>query len=238
MTDAPPILEIHGLIKTWRDAARPEPVLNGVDLAVAPGELLAIVGRSGSGKTTLLSVMGGLDRDYRGHVRVLGRDLQKLSDRELSALRNRSIGFVFQFHHLLPHLTCLENVLVPWHFGDRLSAREAGERAASALERVGLPDVGGRRPSQLSGGEQQRVAIARALFFGPPLLLCDEPTGSLDRRSGEVVLDLFEELSARDGVTVVIISHEAWIARRARRVVRVADGRLTDAGAETVEDVG
>jgi ABC-type lipoprotein export system ATPase subunit len=233
-----PVLEIRGLVKTWRDAARPAPVLGGVDLAVAPGELLAVVGRSGSGKTTLLSIVGGLDRDYQGLVRVLGRDLAALSDRELSAFRNRSIGFVFQFHHLLPHLTCLENVLLPWHFGDRLAPHEATERAAWALERVGLPDVAGRRPNLLSGGEQQRVAIARALLFQPPLLLCDEPTGSLDRLAGERVVALFEELNARDGTTIVVISHEAWIARRARRVVRVADGRLADSDAASAEEVG
>jgi ABC-type lipoprotein export system ATPase subunit len=238
MTGALPVIEIRGLVKSYRDAARPEPVLKGVDLVVTAGELVAVVGRSGSGKTTLLSVVGGLDRDYGGQVRVLGNDLHALSDRALSALRNRSIGFVFQFHHLLPHLTCLENVLVPWHFGDRLSAREAGERAAWALDRVGLPDVGGRRPGQLSGGEQQRVAIARALLFQPALLLCDEPTGSLDRRSGERVVELFEELNGRDGTTIVIISHETWIAKRARRVVRVADGRLAESDAASVEEVG
>jgi putative ABC transport system ATP-binding protein len=238
MTDARPVLEVQGLVKSWRDAARPEPVLDGACLTVASGELVAVVGRSGSGKTTLLSIVGGLDRDYRGQVRVLGRDLATLSDRELSAFRNRSMGFVFQFHHLLPHLTCHENVLLPWHFGDRLTPKEADERAAWALERVGLPDVGGRRPGQLSGGEQQRVAIARALLFQPPLLLCDEPTGSLDRRAGERVFALFEELNARDGVTIVVISHEAWIARRARRVVRVADGRLAESDAASVEEVG
>jgi putative ABC transport system ATP-binding protein len=238
MTTAQPILEVRGLVKSWRDAARPEPVLNGVELVVNAGELVAVVGRSGSGKTTLLSVVGGLDRDYQGQVRVLGQELRALSDRALSALRNRSIGFVFQFHHLLPHLTCLENVLVPWHFGDRLTPREAADRAAWALDRVGLPDVADRRPSQLSGGEQQRVAIARALLFQPPLLLCDEPTGSLDRRASERVFTLFEELNARDGVTVVIISHEAWIARRVRRVVRVADGRLAESDAASVEEVG
>jgi len=238
MTDAGAVIEVRGLVKTYRDAARPEPVLNGVDVVVAASELLAVVGRSGSGKTTLLSVVGGLDRDYQGEVRVLGQDLHALSDRALSALRNRSLGFVFQFHHLLPHLTCLENVLVPWHFGNRLSAREANDRAAWALERVGLPDVGSRRPGQLSGGEQQRVAIARALLFQPPLLLSDEPTGSLDRRAGERVLELFEELNARDGMTVVIISHEGWIAKRARRVVRVEDGRLVESDAQSVEEVG
>ena len=228
------MIELCHVRKTYHDAPGGQAALRGVDLRVPREQLCGVVGRSGSGKTTLLNIIGGLDRAYEGDARVAGQELHSLSDQELSRFRNRTMGFVFQFHNLLPHLSCEENVLLPAHFAPTKADKGAGngrswaslrQRAHWALERVGLPDVLARRPSQLSGGEQQRVAIARALLFEPPLLLGDEPTGSLDRRSGERVIDLFEELN-RDGTTVVLITHEAWVAERMRQLVRVDDGKI------------
>jgi ABC-type lipoprotein export system ATPase subunit len=223
-----PMIEVQGLTKHYRDAARDAPVLHDLSLTIPRGALVSIVGRSGSGKTTLLNVIGGLDRDWSGQVRVDGQALASLSDRRISALRNRTIGFVFQFHNLLMHLSCEENVLLPAHFaaGGVTSALKA--RARWALERVGLPGVGPRRPTRLSGGEQQRVAVARAILFQPALMLCDEPTGSLDKQSSEQVVGLFEELSREDGTTVVVVTHEEWVAARTGRVVRVTEGRVVE----------
>jgi putative ABC transport system ATP-binding protein len=222
---AGPLIQVRNLTKAYHEDSERRTVLAGVDLTVQARELVAIRGRSGSGKTTLLNLLGGLDRDYTGSVAVSGRELHALSDRELSALRNRFIGFVFQFHNLLPHLTCQENVALPWHFA-RQGGFDLGERVRWALERVGLPGVARRLPSQLSGGEQQRVAIARAILFAPPLLLTDEPTGSLDRASGERVLSVFEELNREDGTTVVLVTHEDWVAARMQRVVTVDEGKV------------
>jgi len=223
---AVPLIQVSGLTKAYREDSARRTVLDGVDLTVGAGELMAIRGRSGSGKTTLLNLLGGLDRDYRGTVALSGRELHTLSDGELSALRNRFIGFVFQFHNLLMHLTCEENVALPWYFA-RGAGFDLGERVRWALERVGLPGVERRRPGQLSGGEQQRVAIARAILFAPPLLLTDEPTGSLDRASGERVLSVFEELNRADGTTVVLVTHEDWVAARMQRVVTVDQGKVS-----------
>ena len=238
------MIDLRHVRKTYDDAPGGQAALRGVDLHIPEGELCGVIGRSGSGKTTLLNIIAGLDRAYEGDARVSGQELHSLSDSELSRFRNRTMGFVFQFHNLLAHLSCEENVLLPAYFAPATPRGIAGaargsdtswatlrQRAHWALERVGLPDVLSRRPSQLSGGEQQRVAIARALLFEPPLLLGDEPTGSLDRRSGERVIDLFEELN-RDGMTVVLITHEAWIAERMRQLVRVGDGKILPADSQ------
>lgn len=217
---------IHDLRKVYRDHSREVTALDGVRLAVGPGEFVAVTGRSGSGKTTLLNVLGGLDRDYTGSVRLDGRDLAHLRDREVSDLRNRGIGFVFQAFHLLAHLTVLENVTLPALFGGVTQGAGAVDRALAALERVGLRDKAGVRPTRLSAGERQRVAIARAILNRPRLLLCDEPTGNLDEGTGAVVLGIFRELNERDGTTLVIATHSPQVAGAAGRRVALEAGRV------------
>jgi putative ABC transport system ATP-binding protein len=214
-----------------RDVARVYPrgtaevvALAGVSLDVREGEKLAIMGPSGSGKTTLLSILGCLDRPTRGEHVFAGRRVDALSDDELSRLRNRSIGFVFQSFHLIPHLTVAENVETPLLY-EGAPVAEWRPRAQRALERVGLAARRDHRPSELSGGEAQRAAIARALVTSPRLLLADEPTGNLDSATGEEIAALLDELHAR-GTTVVIVTHNEALARRAGRVVRLRDGRV------------
>lgn len=199
-------------------------VLDGVDLQVAAGEFVAIVGRSGSGKSTLLHVLGGLDSGFTGEVEVAGTKLSRLSDEALSRFRNEAVGFVFQSFHLVQGLSALDNVLLPAAF----SAGEGGgdAQAREALARVGLADKAGRLPSQLSGGERQRVAIARALFNRPKVLLCDEPTGNLDAQTADEVIALFQRLNA-EGLTIVAVTHEDRLREAARRVVTLVDGRLS-----------
>jgi putative ABC transport system ATP-binding protein len=208
-----------------------EPVLRGISLEVVAGELVSLIGRSGSGKSTLLHVIGGLDRRYRGRARVLGEDLAALSDAELSRFRNRRVGFVFQQFHLLDHLRCVENVMLPWYFERGVSAALARQRSLEALDRVGIADQAHKLPGELSGGQKQRVAIARALYHRPSLLLADEPTGNLDSETGQHIIELFADLN-KDGLTEIIVTHEDRVSRAARRVVRLTDGRIVvDAGA-------
>jgi putative ABC transport system ATP-binding protein len=214
-----------------RDVARVYPrgagevvALAGVSLDVRDGEKLAIMGPSGSGKTTLLSILGCLDRPSRGEHLFDGRRVEALSDDELSRLRNRSIGFVFQAFHLIPQLTVAENVETPLLY-EGAPAAEWRPRALRSLERVGLAARADHRPSELSGGEAQRAAIARALVTEPRLLLADEPTGNLDSATGEEIAALLDELHAR-GRTVVLVTHNETLARRAQRVVRLRDGRV------------
>ena len=217
-------LELRSVTKRYppRDGAPAQDLLRGVDLEVPRGDFVAIEGQSGSGKSTLLHLIGGLDRDFGGTLRVLGEELRALDDAQLSGLRNRGIGFVFQAFNLLPQLTALENVLLPEAFGE---LADAPARARAALEQVGLGHQAGARPAQLSGGERQRVAIARALLLQPPLLLCDEPTGNLDARTGEGIIDLFRALH-RAGSTLLIVTHEVRVSRAATRVLLLRDGRL------------
>jgi putative ABC transport system ATP-binding protein len=210
--DPPPIVALR------------EVALAGVSLEVGAGEKLAIMGPSGSGKTTLLSILGCLDRPTRGEYRFDGRRVEALDDDELSRLRNRSIGFVFQAFHLIPQLTVAENVETPLLYeGGALT--EWRPRALAALEQVGLADRADHRPAELSGGEAQRAAIARALVTSPRVLLADEPTGNLDTRTGEEIANLLDELHGRGG-TVVLVTHNEALARRAERVVRLRDGRI------------
>lgn len=207
-----------------------DPVLRGASLQIDRGELLALVGRSGSGKSTLLSVLGGLDREYQGRVMLFGQDLAALSDGALSQLRNEHIGFVFQSFHLLDHLSALENVLLPNAFASApLSQSAARERAREALSRVDLADRENARPPELSGGQKQRVALARALFFRPPLLLCDEPTGNLDVATGRRIIDLFATLNQREGLSLLLVTHEPRVAAVATRVLRIAAGQIVHA---------
>jgi putative ABC transport system ATP-binding protein len=197
----------------------------GVTFRVDHGDYVAIVGSSGSGKSTLLNLLGALDRPTSGQVLYAGQDVRLMSDAELAALRNGSIGFVFQSFHLLPRLTALDNVQLPLVYRST-SVRERRERGLEALAAVGLADRVDHRPTELSGGQQQRVAIARALVTEPPLLLADEPTGNLDTRTGQEVMGLLEDLHDDRGVAVVVITHEAEIARRATRRIELRDGLI------------
>ena len=210
-------LEAQSLSKTYRDAEVPVVVFSGLDLEVERGEMLAIVGPSGIGKSTLLHLIGGLDRPDSGKVRVDDRDVTAMSSDELARFRNRSVGFVFQFHHLLPEFSALENVAMPGWIGRR-PAGEALDRAAELLEELGLGARSRHFPNQLSGGEQQRVAIARALLADPLLFLADEPTGNLDLETSEKVFELMRECHNKRGLTSVIVTHNPELAGRCDRV--------------------
>jgi lipoprotein-releasing system ATP-binding protein len=214
-----------GVFKSYRDGERQVEVLRGVDLAIAGGEMVAIVGPSGSGKSTLLHLLGGLDRPDRGEVRVGAADLGRLSTPELAAFRNRTVGFVFQFHQLLPDFTALENVALPGRIAG-WSAAASERRAAALLDEVGLADRSTHFPSELSGGERQRAAICRALLLEPPLLLADEPTGNLDPENGERIFDLLLQLQARHGTTTVLVTHHPGLANRCARILALESGSV------------
>jgi lipoprotein-releasing system ATP-binding protein len=214
-----------GLRKTYADGVRRVEVLRGVDLAVEPGEMVAVVGPSGSGKSTLLHLLGALDRPDGGTIEIGGRPLAGLSGARLAGFRNRTIGFVFQFHQLLPDFTALENVMLPGRIAGRDPAAVL-ESARRLLQEVGLEERLDHFPNQLSGGERQRVALCRALVLEPPLLLADEPTGNLDPASGETVFNLLLELQARHGTTGVLVTHNPEIAERCTRILRLEDGVL------------
>jgi putative ABC transport system ATP-binding protein len=229
------VIALRGVEKSFRDGPRELPVLRGVDLDLAAGELVAIVGASGSGKSTLLHVAGGLDRDYRGVVTVGDTPLSGLSARELARLRNETLGFVFQSFNLLPGLTALENVMLPGMLRDAGGGPPAQTRirarAADALARVGLADKAASPPARLSGGERQRVAIARALFAEPRVLLADEPTGNLDAATGEEIIQRFAQLAA-GGMAVLVVTHEERVSRAASRVLQLREGTLSPLGAD------
>jgi len=218
-------LEARDLVKTYRDGERRVQVLKGAALDVAPGEMVAVVGPSGSGKSTLLHLLGGLDRPDEGRVVVGGEDLTSLGRTAIAGFRNRTIGFVFQFHQLLPDFTAIENVMLPGRIAG-WRPRRAFERARALLAEVGLEEREDHFPSQLSGGERQRVALCRALALDPPLLLADEPTGNLDPASGERVLDLLLNLQARHGTTGVLVTHNPEVALRCARVLVLDEGIL------------
>jgi lipoprotein-releasing system ATP-binding protein len=224
MTDAV-VLHCEDVHKHFEDAGQRLDVLKGVDVAVAAGETLAIIGASGSGKTTLLQILGGLDLPSSGHVRIDGRRIDELSDAERGALRNQALGFVYQFHHLLPEFTALENVAMPL-LVRRIPAPEAAATARVLLTRVGLAERLSHRPAQLSGGERQRAAVARALVTRPRLVLADEPTGNLDGQNARGVFELMLELNRELGTSLVIVTHAPEIAARMQRVLELHDGRL------------
>ena len=221
---AVPVIRLWQLTKTYGDGEAAVHALRGVSLSVYPGDYVAIMGASGSGKSTLMSIIGCLDMQTTGRFLLDGVDVELLDENELSEIRNRKIGFVFQSFNLVARTSAIANVELPLAYAG-LHRDERRARAAAALIAVGMRDRAHHKPAELSGGQQQRVAIARALVTNPTLILADEPTGNLDSRSGAEVLAIFERLH-REGRTIVMITHEADVARRARRIIRLADGEI------------
>lgn len=221
------MIELINVTKVYKTGRFEVIALNNVSMKIEDGEFIAIMGPSGSGKTTLLNLIGCLDKPTKGKIIIDGIDTSQLTDKQLTEFRRDKIGFIFQQYYLIPTLTALENVELPMIFKG-IPRSERIRRAKELLSLVGLEREMNRMPNELSGGQQQRVAIARALANNPSILLCDEPTGNLDRKSGKVVMDLIKKLNEERGVTVVLVTHDADVARYAERVVRIVDGRITD----------
>ncbi len=221
------IVELEDVYKIYRTEFYEVPALNGISFGVEEGEFVAIMGPSGSGKSTLLHVVGCLDKPSRGSVRIRGVETINLNDSQLTELRRDTIGFIFQTYNLIPTLTALENVELPMIFkGVGRSERE--RKAVELLELVGIGELRDRKPNEMSGGQQQRVAIARALANDPPLLLCDEPTGNLDTKSGKQVMDLIKQQNEERGVTVILVTHDPALSEYADRVIRLRDGKIVE----------
>jgi len=218
-----PLIELHGICKTYQMGVLQVRAICDVDLEIAQGELTAIMGPSGSGKSTLMNILGCLDRPTAGDYVLAGRRIANLDDDALAELRNRTIGFVFQSYNLLPRTSAIENVEVPLIYA---GARQRRARALEALESVGLAERAHHKPNELSGGEQQRVAIARALVNDPSLILADEPTGNLDTRTGLEIIGIFQRLNLERGITILYVTHDQEIADYTRRIIRLRDGRL------------
>jgi len=222
------VLEAKNIRKGYKNGVKELHVLKGIDIKVEEGEFISVFGPSGAGKSTLLHILGGLDRPTDGTVFLDGKDIYKLSEKEKAWTRNTKIGFVFQFYHLLPDFTVLENVMMPLCIGKKGVGEEGQKksRAKDILDLVALTDRLDHKPPQLSGGEKQRVAIARAVVNRPRLLLCDEPTGNLDSESGKQIIELLDELNKKNRTTVIVVTHEEKIAQRADRVFRIKDGKI------------
>ena len=218
------ILELKGIYKNYQQGKMSVPVLKDVNFSMEEGEYVAIMGPSGSGKTTLMNIIGCLDKPTEGSFSLDGQDILTCSENDMSDLRLNKIGFVFQSFHLMPRETAVENVSLPLSYAG-VKKKERRERAIKALERVGLGDRVDFRPTQLSGGQKQRVAIARAMVNNPKILLADEPTGALDSKSGEQIMELFQKLN-EEGVTIVMITHDPHIASNAKRMVKIIDGEI------------
>jgi len=223
-----PAVDCRGLVKTYRQGDLEVEVLRGIDLSVAPGEQVAVVGTSGSGKSTMLHLLGGLDEPTSGSIHVAGEDMARLGPAARGRLRNRALGFVYQFHHLLPELTCLENVALPLLVGGA-SPATARNAAATLLERVGLDHRLRHKPGEMSGGERQRAAVARALVTHPRCVLADEPTGNLDERTAERVWTLIAELNRGFGTSFLVATHDRGLAARMDRMVVLTEGHLRPA---------
>jgi lipoprotein-releasing system ATP-binding protein len=220
------LIRVEQLLKSYGNGGKRVEVLKGVDLTFSQGEKAAIVGASGVGKTTLLHILGTLDRPSMGKVFYEGKDIFTLNEKDLSLFRNREIGFVFQFHHLLPEFTALENTMMPCLI-QGIPEKEAESRAETILTLVGLQERLSHKPGELSGGEQQRVAVARALVLEPKVLLADEPTGNLDTKTGESVFDLLQELNRIKGVTLIVVTHNLKLAEKLSRQIQLIDGKAS-----------
>jgi lipoprotein-releasing system ATP-binding protein len=220
------LIRVEQLFKSYGNGGKRVEVLKGVDLTFSQGEKAAIVGASGVGKTTLLHILGTLDRPSMGKVFYEGKDIFTLNEKDLSLFRNREIGFVFQFHHLLPEFTALENTMMPCLI-QAIQKKEAESRAETILTLVGLKERLSHKPGELSGGEQQRVAVARALVLEPKVLLADEPTGNLDTKTGESVFDLLQELNRIKGVTLIVVTHNLKLAEKLSRQIQLIDGKAS-----------
>lgn len=221
--DAGPLIEALDVSKSFRTEAGELKVLKGIDLAIKAGEMLGIIGASGAGKSTLLHILGALDRPTTGKILFQGKDIASMDDNSLARFRNTSVGFVFQFHHLLPEFNALENVMLPGMICG-MPFSETEERAGRLLGELGLSKRIKHRPGELSGGEQQRVAVARALIQNPKVVLADEPTGNLDTSTGHDLFDLFVELNKKRGITFVVVTHNKSLSDRCNRVLEMADG--------------
>lgn len=224
------LIDLHDVTKTYQSDAGPCQALKGISLHVREGEFVAVVGKSGSGKSTLINMITGIDRPSSGSLWVVGAPVHELSEDKLAMWRGRSVGVVFQFFQLLPTLTVVENVMLPMDLCHTLRNGERERRALQLLDGVEISDQAGKLPANISGGQQQRVAIARALANDPPLIVADEPTGNLDSRTAQAVVELFERLVEK-GKTVLMVTHDADLARRAKRLIRIADGMV-------IEDTG
>ncbi|HQT26198.1 MAG TPA: lipoprotein-releasing ABC transporter ATP-binding protein LolD [Burkholderiales bacterium] len=219
------VISCRSLKKIFMQGKTEVPVLLGIDLVVAPGESVAIIGASGSGKSTLLHLLGGLDSPTSGEIRIMGRNIEQVGESERGDIRNRSLGFVYQFHHLLPEFTAIENVSMPLYIR-RMKKAEAMEKAAEMLERVGLAKRLEHKPGELSGGERSRAALARALVTNPAAVLADEPTGNLDRHTAESMFELMLELNASLNTSLVIVTHDESLAKRTQRILKLVDGKI------------